>query len=859
VAKSDSVATMQNTAGQVCCVTAGTDLATLPTEPADGECSVEGWTWSVCQNSGQSIVAAKCVGIVAGSWSIRYATVCFAGTNVSYLAYLMQQAEIFGVLQVSCTASPILCKQAASSGVPVSVVAGVTTGCILLFLVAAVCAFSLWRKLKISTALKEFLSAIDRAKPGEKVGKNCLPWELRSIYAAEKVLGKGAYGCVIQAKVIRADEAISAFVAIKFVVAEKNVFNERESRQLNREAQVLRLFTEKKSDNAVHLAGLAAIHVHSKEKICWFVMELLDGDSVAKLTQVGLNDSECNKMSRDVLAALKIMHATGVIHRDVKPDNIVQSKKSRDGASFTYKLIDFGTALGIDEELAPREMMTLQISIEERHQAGTRPYMSPEMISNPSGTKYPTDIWSLAVSMFETVSCTRPFEGDSDTLLCSSICNMDEHAPNILDRLKGERRAKFDHNLAKVIAVAMEKPVQKRYQSADEMYQALYKCLIVKGEAEYSVFISYRVRSEAPLARFIFDELNHSVTPGGHRVTVYWDAHRLVDGEDWEEGFATGLLNSLCFFPLLSYGSTAPLAALGPTSAPGCEEFPVGRRRLVGGAADAEDNVLKELLIARALLDRRAARGLSDSSSEKGILQLAYPVLVGRQHASDHREYPKMGDFFQVQGGGGTYPSTPSSATNRAVAAFLREKAFLPEDSIEAAERLSVKAVMESMTRLQGCNLGPKSAGTEVEIDLTVEEMILIGKGYSVPAVPAAAMGGGDNPGLDEQQLKMLKGLVRLRIADFHSIIDRALASKNGRSRPAESLDGSLDRIYMEPVSQGELETTQPPPMVDASLGFFENTAVVKWEPLPEGLPAGAERRRVTPAAPLSQRSRTFA
>jgi hypothetical protein len=43
-----------------------------------------------------------------------------------------------------------------------------------------------------------------------------------------------------------------------------------------------------------------------------------------------------------------------------------------------------------------------------------------------------------------------------------------------------------------------------------------------------SVFISYRVASELSLARFLFDELNHTVTPGGHRVTVYWDAHRLV-------------------------------------------------------------------------------------------------------------------------------------------------------------------------------------------------------------------------------------------------------------------------------------------------------------------------------------------
>ena len=70
-------------------------------------------------------------------------------------------------------------------------------------------------------------------------------------------------------------------------------------------------------------------------------------------------------------------------------------------------------------------------------------------------------------------------------------------------------------------------------------------------------------------------------------VTVFWDVHRLVKGEDWEEGFASGLLHSLCFLPLLSYGFTAPLAALPDDRlvqaiAEGWEERPLGRKRLVG-------------------------------------------------------------------------------------------------------------------------------------------------------------------------------------------------------------------------------------------------------------------------------------
>ena len=51
-----------------------------------------------------------------------------------------------------------------------------------------------------------------------------------------------------------------------------------------------------------------------------------------------------------------------------------------------------------------------------------------------------------------------------------------------------------------------------RFGTASEMEEALYACLIAKGEAFYSAFISYRVASEAPLARLLFDELNHRLS-----------------------------------------------------------------------------------------------------------------------------------------------------------------------------------------------------------------------------------------------------------------------------------------------------------------------------------------------------------
>ena len=214
--------------------------------------------------------------------------------------------------------------------------------------------------------------------------------------------------------------------------------------------------------------------------------------------------------------------------------------------------------------------------------------------------------------------------------------------------------------------------------------------------------------SEAPLARLLFDELNHSVTPGGHRVTVYLDAFRLVKGEDWAAGFASGLLHSLCFLPLLSYGFTAPLSTLQGEKydqlvAQGWELTPLGRQRLTGAHSDLEDNCLKELLIAGALLESKSSR--AGCAGNISLLQVAYPLLVGRQQPDGHPEYPRMGSFFHVQGGGGSFPDSPSPATARTAGNFLREKAGFSAEAASLVEHIGVLEAVTAMTRLQGCQL----------------------------------------------------------------------------------------------------------------------------------------------------------
>ena len=679
-----------------------------------------------------------------------------------------------------------------SISTPLSTVIGACLGGLMFLIILIGIGYYVSKNLHKQAALRAFMSSFRVAKAGDIASTKHLPFALHKEFSAEKVLGKGAFGLVVQAK----KKAYVDSVAIKIVVPERGRFDEKELRQLNREKHVLDMFTAKKCEHAVCLVGMGAVKI--KQDLAWFVMELLLGENLECIIMESVvSDVDCIKMTRNALAALKELHSEGLVHRDIKPANIMRCRLQKqgevwDGISYTFKLVDFGTALGIDEKIAKEAMMT--VASNRQMGAGTPPYMSPEMFKDPENAKYSSDIWSLGVTMFEIVTGHLPFKAESDLLWSLAIAgNMDEKAPNVHDLLHESLRPTFDNNLSKVIAKALEKRSADRYQSADEMHDAVYLCLISKGEAFYSVFISYRVASEAPLARLIFDELNHSVTPGGHRVTVYWDAHRLVKGQDWEEGFATGLLNSLCMFPLLSYGSTAPLAALPESQREhddliqsGGEERPVGRSRLQGLESDSEDNVLKEFLIARILLQRRDAQ--DRLPSEKGILKLVYPILIGRQQPYGHEDYPKMGNFFQVQGGGGKYQERQSPPTNRAVAKFLGEMAGMTQEVCQEAEKATIKSTIDGLTKIQGCQLydhPPDLPGEE----LSKEQSGLVGKGFAGPPVN---LGGvvltaeqriSCSSGLDMLQLKMLKAEVRKKRADMHEAIDRAVALTAGLAR----------------------------------------------------------------------------
>ncbi len=180
------------------------------------------------------------------------------------------------------------------------------------------------------------------------------------------------------------------------------------------------------------------------------LMEYVEGKTIYQILHQGpMELSESLNCASQVLDALAYAHALAVVHRDIKPPNIMRTP------SGVIKLMDFGIArMGADRQLTKTGAAV-----------GSLYYMSPEQI-NGGPPDLRSDLYSLGVTLYEMVTGKRPFVGDSDYSIMAAHLQNRPVAPM-------EIIATVPRDLNDIILMAIDKEPERRFQSADAFHAAL--------------------------------------------------------------------------------------------------------------------------------------------------------------------------------------------------------------------------------------------------------------------------------------------------------------------------------------------------------------------------------------------------
>jgi len=256
-------------------------------------------------------------------------------------------------------------------------------------------------------------------------------------------IGAGGMGEVYRARDTRLDRA----VAVKILPAE-----------FAQNAQFkLRFAREAKTISQLSHPNICTLYDVGENYI---VMELLDGESLAdRLSKGPLPLREVLKYGVQIAEALGKAHREGVVHRDLKPGNIMITKS---GA----KLLDFGLAKGGAPPSSAESEATVQKPLtQEGYVLGTFQYMAPEQLAGeePDGR---TDIFALGAVLYEMATGKRAFEGKTKTSLIAAIVSGD---PKPMTELQPLTPAALEHVVKKCLA----KDREDRWQSASDIAEEL--------------------------------------------------------------------------------------------------------------------------------------------------------------------------------------------------------------------------------------------------------------------------------------------------------------------------------------------------------------------------------------------------
>lgn len=273
-------------------------------------------------------------------------------------------------------------------------------------------------------------------------------------YVVKGHLAGGGMGVVYKAR----DTQLNRAVALKFLPPYLTTHPEAEERFV-REAQ------SAASLDHPHIATIHEID-ETEDGRRFIAMAYYDGETLKeKLNEGPLPVEEALGYAIQIADGLTRAHETGIVHRDVKPDNVIVTEHG------TAKLLDFGLAQAATETrlTAPGRRM------------GTAAYMSPEQAEGEA-IDHRADLWSLGVVLYELLTAERPFTGERYTAVLHSIL-YEEPVPI------REYRSEVPSILAQIVARCLQKDPNQRYASARELHDNLRA--VRRGET--------RIHAEGPV------------------------------------------------------------------------------------------------------------------------------------------------------------------------------------------------------------------------------------------------------------------------------------------------------------------------------------------------------------------------
>ncbi|MFN0058130.1 MAG: protein kinase domain-containing protein [Planctomycetota bacterium] len=286
-------------------------------------------------------------------------------------------------------------------------------------------------------------------------------------YRPLRIIGRGGMGVVYLAEQV----SLKREVALKVMPAPFGT-SSRQSDRFRREAQTIARLRH---------PNIVAIHDYGEAQgFRYFAMEYIDGDSLAdrierrKALGRPLDRPElltAVRFTLEIAHVLAFAHAHGVVHRDVKPSNILVDSA---GAP---RLVDFGLVKNLDADHPSKT----------RELLGTPHYMAPEQsLAGDSEVDARTDVYALGVTLYHLLSLELPYDGPNQLAITEQVLNASPRALR-------HHNARVPRDLARIVSTAIQTRPEDRYQSAAEFAADLRRFLDGRPVLARPVLVAHRV------------------------------------------------------------------------------------------------------------------------------------------------------------------------------------------------------------------------------------------------------------------------------------------------------------------------------------------------------------------------------